>query len=105
MKPVRIQRKRTKNWKMPPNTIYVGRPSVWGNPYQVGDQWFNVFTEKIGIHSIDDVIGCFEFWLKGKLEIDSKFLTALKGKNLACWCPLSSPCHADILLEYANRTF
>jgi hypothetical protein len=26
----------------------------------------------------------------------------LKGKNLACWCPLDQPCHADILLRIAN---
>jgi len=31
----RIQRKRTKRWKMPKNTIYVGRPSKWGNPFFV----------------------------------------------------------------------
>ena len=33
MKPIRIQRKRTKGWRMPENTVYVGRGSVWGNPY------------------------------------------------------------------------
>ncbi|KMS57958.1 hypothetical protein V473_07255 [Sphingobium cupriresistens LL01] len=26
----------------------------------------------------------------------------LRGKNLACWCPLDQPCHADVLLEIAN---
>ena len=26
----------------------------------------------------------------------------LRGKNLACWCPLDQPCHADFLLELAN---
>ena len=35
-KPKRIQRKRTPGWKMPPNTVYVGRPTKWGNPYEVG---------------------------------------------------------------------
>jgi hypothetical protein len=35
MKPKRIQRKRVKGWKMPPNTVYVGRPSKWGNPFPV----------------------------------------------------------------------
>lgn len=28
--------------------------------------------------------------------------TKLRGHNLACWCPLSQPCHADVLLEIAN---
>src|SRR3972149_2913182 len=31
--PRRIQRKRTKGWRMPANTVYVGRPTKWGNPY------------------------------------------------------------------------
>lgn len=36
MTPQRIQRKRTKGWKMPENTVYVGRPSKWGNPFTIG---------------------------------------------------------------------
>ena len=31
--PIRIQRKRTKGWKMPPNTVSVTRPGKWGNPF------------------------------------------------------------------------
>lgn len=30
-------------------------------------------------------------------------LHELRGKNLACWCPLNQPCHADVLLKLANR--
>ncbi len=26
----------------------------------------------------------------------------LAGRDLACWCPLDGPCHADVLLEVAN---
>src|SRR6266480_4619163 len=40
-KPKRIQRSRAKGWKMPANAIYVGRPTVWGNPYVVGSQLMN----------------------------------------------------------------
>ncbi|MDT7935250.1 MAG: DUF4326 domain-containing protein [Sphingomonadaceae bacterium] len=29
-------------------------------------------------------------------------LRVLRCKNLACWCPLDQPCHADVLLELAN---
>jgi len=35
MRPVRIQRKRTKGWRMPENTISVCRPGKWGNPFKV----------------------------------------------------------------------
>ena len=34
--PERIQRKRTKGWKMPENTVSVCRPGKWGNPFRVG---------------------------------------------------------------------
>src|SRR5215831_20119051 len=40
-KPKRIQRSRSKGWKMPANAIHVGRPTVWGNPYVVGSELMN----------------------------------------------------------------
>ncbi len=40
-KPKRIQRSRAKGWKMPANAIYVGRPTVWENPYVVGSELMN----------------------------------------------------------------
>lgn len=91
--PVRIQRKRIKGWKMPANTVYVGRGSRYGNPFRLG-KGFNA----------EMVIGLYKDWLKSPVnnlaEDRIKFL--LKGKNLACWCPLNQPCHADILLKIAN---
>src|ERR1041385_624499 len=38
VKPRRVVRRRTKDWKMPANTVYVGRPTVWGNPFVVGSE-------------------------------------------------------------------
>lgn len=37
MKPVRVQRKRTKGWVMPENTVYVGRGSAFGNPFRMSE--------------------------------------------------------------------
>ena len=34
--PKRIQRQRTKGWRMPEGAVYVGRPSRWGNPFRLG---------------------------------------------------------------------
>lgn len=82
MNPIRIQRKRTKGWKMPPNTIYVGRPTQWGN-------YSNSFLE-------------FEQYAEYTVMLDPDWLAPLRGKNLACWCRLDEPCHADILLRLAN---
>jgi len=88
----RIQRKRTKGWKMPPNTVYVGRPTKWGNPYKIGE---------LGLQTREEVIRAYAKWLRMKIhEEDSHFLDPLKGKDLACWCPLDKLCHADILLEF-----
>lgn len=99
--PVRIQRKRTKGWTMPADTVYVGRPTRFGNP----------FTVYAPIESMLQVVARYRLWLSGDIEafggtvrrptVDE--IAALRGKNLACWCPLDQPCHADVLLELANR--
>lgn len=32
----RIQRKRTKGWRMPEGAVSVCRPGIWGNPFKPG---------------------------------------------------------------------
>jgi uncharacterized protein DUF4326 len=119
--PVRIQRKRTKGWRMPENTVSVSRPGKWGNPFSVGGYFLMGDPDP-------SKAGAFRMiWCEARPEYaDDKFtliktakqavewyrrLTAkhpphgleeLRGKNLACWCPLNQPCHADVLLELAN---
>lgn len=97
MTPVRIQRKRTKGWRMPPNTIYVGRPTKWGNPFVVGGNPQSTFW----CASLLEAVEAFREMLP--LVFLRRDLPELRGKNLACWCPLDQPCHADVLLEVANR--
>ena len=95
-KPKRIQRRRTKGWWMPPNTVYVGRPSFWGNPFRVG-----------GEHDLTraEVVSTYRMWLAtnpvGQAVAEAARMK-LRGKDLACWCLLDQPCHADVLLEIAN---
>lgn len=89
--PIRIKRERTKGWKMPQNTVYVGRPSCWGNPYVVTPGLTAVEAVK---RYRDDVTK-----RAGTL---ARIRDNLRGKNLACWCGLDQPCHADVLLELAN---
>lgn len=96
-KPKRIQRKRTKGWKMPPNTVYVGRPSKWGNPYRVDFYNYANFA---------DVVTAYRGWIVANQQSSERFrlpVAELRGKDLACWCPLDRPCHADVLLELANN--
>lgn len=81
----RVQRLRSKGWKMPENTVYVGRPSKWGNPWHAGNSG-----------AIDPVM---RFACETAPLLD---LTPLIGKNLACWCRLDQDCHADVLLDMAD---
>ncbi len=39
----------------------------------------------------------------GKAPSLEEVRIALRGRNLACWCKIGAPCHADVLLELANR--
>lgn len=112
--PKRIQRKRSKGWKMPENTVYVGRPSKWGNPYHIGENYTDeVFEdgELIEILSWDSIdaktaVTFFEEAITKKypaVKITiNEIVAELRGKDLACWCPLDKPCHADVLLRLAN---
>lgn len=120
---IRIQRKRTKGFKLPPNTKCVNRGTKWGNPIKLVEGqiyidashrrkeldpwvWYNV-------GDINDVVYLFsklidgtkfqnndlQYWADHFSKLDTK---QLEGKNLACFCSLDSPCHADILLEHVN---
>jgi len=87
----RIQRKRTRGWRMPPSTVYVGRPTKYGNPFKVKRNDGLIFREA--------AIRMYERHLRNELIKDPHFLDELKGKDLACWCPLDKPCHADVILK------
>jgi hypothetical protein len=76
---------------MPPNTINVTRPGKWGNPFKV--------TE---ICDIEWVMILYDGYIYRMLARNPDALEELRGKNLACFCPLDKPCHADVLLKLAN---
>lgn len=96
MKPVRLMRIRRKGFKLvSPNglpIVYVGRPTIYGNPYKIED--YNPYT-------------CVQMYkedlMQTPLWIRRAFLKELEGKNLSCWCMLEEWCHADVLLELANK--
>lgn len=108
-KPKRIQRKRTKGWRMPEGAVYVGRPTKWGNPFSVGEKRCNYADgtpfspEMCFTMDLRDVVIYYKGWLQVHPESPIKSIEELRGKDLACWCPLDKTCHADILLELANK--
>ena len=119
MSPQRIQRLRAAGWRMPPGAVYVGRPTRWGNPFTVAG------AREAGYHGTDAelrsmCVAQYRTWLAGTdLGDQDRYLSGerlydrievrvraylLAGRDLACWCPLDQPCHADVLLEFANRS-
>lgn len=114
MSAIRIQRKRTKGWKMPENTMSVTRGTPWGNPFKVGG-WFAINHMGMSwvcaaegyqtpaytfIETPEQAIQMYRDYLA---KYPLRNIELLKGKNLACFCPLDKPCHADVLLEMANK--
>jgi len=101
IKPVRLQRKRTKGFHLEsPNgldIVYVGRPSKWGNPYS------NIIPEsKQDKIDREDAVEFYWCYLHRNPRMIDDAKKELCGKNISCWCPLDQPCHADVLLELAN---
>ena len=124
MTPRRIQMSRQRPWRHEhPDAVIVARPSKWGNPYRpvrrddgawvaeddngvqypgygpVADGAWNTRADAIGdcIRLYRDVEAGY-----GLLD-EADIRTELAGRDLACWCPLDQPCHADVLLEIANE--
>lgn len=128
MLPNRIQLQRTKGWRKPEGSILVSRPSKWGNPFKVGDRVdrndelfryvertlpdyvfanpsrLTAFSfQNIVMHTPQVVVDAFTWWLIEQPHLMVS-LKELRGHDLACWCPLDQPCHADALIELANET-
>jgi hypothetical protein len=146
--PERIQRHRTKGWRMPEGAVYVGRRTKWGNPFafrtpaglarvpaalsdapweyedriSAAGMSHNFFHPggRMTAHTIRYLTRaeCVDLyrtalvtpttWSRLWDRSERRALTVedvrteLAGKDLACWCPLNQPCHADVLLELAN---
>lgn len=103
--PKRIQLKRTKGWRMPPNTVKVDRTTKFGNPFVgpdaalIFDLWLNGDMKELArFVDADSIYG----WT---VERDNylKHVMQLEGKNLACWCKPDRHCHADSLLSFVKR--
>lgn len=126
--PERIQRKRAAGWRMPDGAVYVGRPTRWGNPFRIHrghtsvgppwslarEAWHHIpasectrayvttssrMDASAAVHLYRDLL---RVRARDERERLREWLAPLVGRDLACWCPLDVPCHADVLLEVAN---
>src|SRR5688500_12700936 len=109
MKPQRIQLRRTRGWRMPPNTVKVDRTTPWGNPHVVGPHGsagecvYLFILLASGLVSLDSNFQRQQAYLQLLRREHARGFPSLRGKNLACWCKPGAPCHADVLLKIANQ--
>jgi len=95
----RIQRQRTPGWRLPANAVVVSRPTRWGNPFVLG------VNGRIGARpdgsawEAEDVVRWFREYAVARMAREPEWLAPLRGMDLACWCALDEPCHADVLLQ------
>lgn len=109
--PIRIQRRRTKGWRLPQGAISVTRPGKWGNPYFPGcGLGFGGFDSEMRpahwpLQTKADMVRHFREHMRlmrmHEPERYAEYIRPLQGLDLACWCPIGEPCHADVLIELA----
>lgn len=91
--PHRIRLSRTRGWRMPAGAVKVDRATRWGNPFLAATAQERAVA-----------VARYREWIRepAQAPLREAARAALRGKDLACWCPLDGPCHADVLLEIAN---
>jgi hypothetical protein len=97
--PERVQLRRSKGWRMPPDTVKVDRTTRWGNPFSA-----------VECGSTAAAVARHAEWMRGEVEAPGgrvppsldEIRSQLSGRRLACWCPLDGPCHANLLIRLAN---
>lgn len=101
----RIQRRRTKGWRMPPHAVYVGRPTRWGNEFR--PDMLDVHGQPLGRQRALELyrISVERFVSEAPLAEVEAWLAPLRQMDLVCWCPIEEPCHADFLLQLAVQQF
>jgi hypothetical protein len=70
----------------------VSRPTKWGNPHPL-----TLGRDEAVRRYRDDLVA-------GRLRVTVQDVREqLRDRDLACYCPLDEPCHADVLIEFANE--
>lgn len=113
--PKRIKMTRQRPWRKDyPNAVIVARPSEWANPFRIGSEGIPdastavaLFDAAITLKAHLDQTACNLGAILsdelGGIPSEKAIIRELQGKDLACWCSLDCPCHADVLLRIANQ--
>jgi hypothetical protein len=105
--PKRIQLRRAQGWRMPENAVKVDRSTKWGNPFIVGKdgtraECVDLYRKLLcGYICLTNSGASIAEQKAARKQIIAN-IDQLRGHDLACWCSLDGPCHADVLLELAN---
>ena len=104
--PRRVRLRRTSGWRKPAGAVVVSRPSKLGNPFAVGT--LDPFAQDKPVPMTAEVaVAHYRSLMEERLAVEphrwQAELERLRGRDLCCWCPLDQACHADVLLELANR--
>ena len=83
----------------PPDSRIVARPSRFSNPFQLASAEYG----DPAAHA--RVVARYRKWITSpeRAELLAEARRELRGFDLGCYCPLSVPCHADVLLELVNQ--
>jgi hypothetical protein len=87
---------------MPPNTLSVCRPGRWGNWHIVGKIYDCRPIPQTSAEAVAQFRDDISAMLAEDYEKTMEWLSPLRGQNLACFCSLDQPCHADVLIEVSN---
>lgn len=103
----RVQRKRTKGFRLPPDTVCVSRPSKLGNPFDWTDLVGRVgerVAKKNAVRFFRDAIAHPEKYPTTTIPSREVIRFALRNaRHVACWCRLDEPCHGDVLIAIAGE--
>jgi len=120
-RPIRLRLSRSKGFDLQGlsrkfnglDAVVVARPSKWGNPFVVaptkepGTQFSGAAWGYVAVPTVEDAVAVFREMMAQDDNARGAELRGalheLRGKNLACWCKIGEPCHADVLLDLANR--
>jgi hypothetical protein len=84
----------------PPEAVYVGRPTPWGNPFSHLPK--GTLAQYL-VGTRDEAVERYEAWLMDQPALVAQVQRQLAGKDLVCWCS-PARCHADVLVRVANLT-
>ena len=103
--PKRIQRKRTRGYRQPPNTRYCGRGTPYGNPFEMGLHEYGGITR---IWTREEVVNLYEQELPViaanlGLTLDEFLRPLLEYDYLSCFCGPEVACHVDVIIRKLAR--